>query len=112
MGKNTLIVAEIFGLPNSPTGIFALHIHDGTSCTESGGHYNPGELEHPMHAGDLPPLLSCDGRAFFAVLTGRFRICDVLGKSVIIHDEPDDFTSQPAGNPGEKIACGIITTAM
>ena len=41
-------------------------------------------------------------------LTNRFRVEEILGKTVIIHDSPDDFTSQPAGNAGKKIACGMI----
>ena len=109
IGKNVLVVADICGLPGSETGIFALHIHSGSSCRNSGSHYNPDERLHPMHAGDLPPLLSCEGRAFSVVLTGRFSLCDIIGKTVVIHAGADDFVSQPAGNPGEKIACGVIT---
>ena len=41
-------------------------------------------------------------------LTDRFKLKDVIGKAIIIHSMPDDFTSQPSGNSGEKIACGII----
>lgn len=108
MGKATLVVADICGLPESATDIFALHIHEGNNCQNSGSHFDPKERPHPMHAGDLPPLFSCDGKAFLAVLTGRFSICDIIGKTVVIHAGPDDFTSQPAGNPGNKIACGVI----
>ena len=42
------------------------------------------------------------------VFTDRFQPQDVVGRTVIIHDQPDDFTSQPSGNSGEKIACGEI----
>ncbi len=56
-----------------------------------------------MHAGDLPPLLSNNGRAYCQVLTGRFRVSDVIGKTVVIHSGPDDFMTQPSGNAGEKI---------
>lgn len=113
MGENVLVVADISGLPVSKTGVFGLHIHEGGSCTgenfaDTGGHYDPGQQPHPSHAGDLPPLFSCGGKAFFAVLTDRFRVQDVIGRTVVIHSEPDDFTSQPAGNAGDKIACGII----
>lgn len=113
MGENVLVVADISGLPESRTGIFALHIHEGGSCAgekfaNTGGHYNPQQKPHPNHAGDLPPLFSCAGKAFLAVLTDRFRIPDVMGRTVVIHSQPDDFTSQPAGNAGDKIACGII----
>lgn len=113
MGKNTLVVADIRGLPDSETGIFGLHIHAGSDCTgadfeNTKAHYNPGNAAHPNHAGDLPPLFSCGGKAFLAVLTDRFCVRDVLGRTVVIHSMPDDFHSQPAGNAGEKIACGVI----
>lgn len=66
-----------------------------------------------MHAGDLPPLLSnARGKAFGAVLCDGFTLNEILGKSVIIHRAPDDFTSQPAGNAGERIACGTIVKNM
>ena len=86
MGKHVLVVAEINGMPKSETDIFALHIHAGHSCTGADfentlGHYNPEEKPHPNHAGDLPPLFSCDGKAFLAVLTGRFTIPQIIGRS-------------------------------
>ena len=113
MGDNVLVVADVFGLPETKTGIFGFHIHEGGDCggvayANTGGHYNPEGNAHPNHAGDLPPLFSCRGKAFQAVLTCRFRIGDVLGKTVVIHDGVDDFTTQPAGNSGNKIACGVI----
>ena len=113
VGKQVMVVADICGLPESQTNFFAFHIHEGTSCqgtdfADSGGHYNPKNLLHPCHAGDLPNLLSSKGRAFMAVLTDRFTAQEVIGRTVIIHSGPDDSHSQPAGNPGKKIACGII----
>jgi len=120
--KGTLVAAEIFGLPCEcglcKKDIFAFHIHDGNSCREyknagtpfpkSGTHYNPDNCPHPLHAGDLPPLFGNNGYAFSMFLTNRFTVNEVLCKTVIIHSDADDFTSQPAGNPGQKIACGII----
>lgn len=108
-----LVVAEISGLPRSETGFFAFHIHEGGDCfgegfPNTGVHFNPCGRSHPRHAGDLPPLMSDDGRAYLAVLTKRFCVQDVIGKTVIIHSHPDDFTTQPSGNAGEKIACGVI----
>lgn len=114
-----MVTAEVFGLPYEDkcnSGIFAFHIHSGTSCTgnekdpfaDAGGHYNPGECPHPYHAGDLPPLFGNKGYAYMSVLTDRFTVKEVIGRTVIIHKNPDDFTTQPAGNSGEKIACGLI----
>lgn len=63
---------------------------------------------HPLHVGDLPPLLENNGYAYMSVLTNKFKISDIIGKTVIIHDMPDDSTTQPSGNSGKKIACGVI----
>lgn len=116
-----LAAAQIRGLPTAPQGecahkVFALHIHDGKACTgnaadpfaDAGMHYNPANQPHPCHAGDLPPLFSNDGTAWFVVLTNRFKAVDVIGKAVIVHDQPDDFKTQPSGASGTKIGCGII----
>lgn len=109
-----LVTVFVSGLPeNTPSGFFALHIHEGVSCDgagfpATGGHYNPQNTAHPLHAGDLPPLLSNGGMAYLSVLSGRFSVRDILGRTVVIHSGADDFHSQPAGNPGSKIACGVI----
>lgn len=109
----TLIVARIFGLPENGSGFFGLHIHEGESCggenyAETSGHYDPDSKLHPNHAGDLPPLLSRGGRALLAVETDRINVWEIMGKTVVIHELPDDFCTQPAGNAGKKIACGVI----
>ena len=115
-----LVVADIAGLPMSnnvcDSPIFAFHIHSGTSCTGTPedpfaaamAHYNPDNCPHPYHAGDMPPLFGNDGFAFGAFVTDRFAVDEIVGRTVIIHDKPDDFTSQPSGNSGTKIACGVI----
>lgn len=108
-----LVEAAVFGLPDNGSGIYGFHIHEGAACSSpgfmsAGGHYNPKDVPHPRHAGDLPPLLSCSGRAYFSVLTDRFSIADILGRTVVIHRQPDDFTTQPAGASGDRIACGAI----
>ena len=102
-----LVRAEITGLP-SPNGIYAFHIHAGTDCTAPGAHFNPGNQPHPYHAGDLPPLFSANGRAFLTVLTDRFSLGEIIGRTAIIHAGPDDFTTQPSGNSGKIMACGKI----
>lgn len=112
-----LLIINVFNLPeNNETGFFALHIHEGNDCSgegfsNTGSHYNPDKSPHPNHAGDLPPLLSCDGEAYMAVCTDRFAVNDVIGRTLVIHGSPDDFKSQPSGNAGEKIACGVICKA-
>lgn len=109
-----LIVVKIFGLPKeSETGFFGFHIHQGENCSgidfsKTGSHYNPANLTHPRHAGDLPPLMECNGNAYLSVRTDRFSVSEIIGRTMVIHSNPDDFISQPAGNAGRKIACGVI----
>lgn len=109
----TLVTAKIRGLPQNGTGFYGLHIHEGKDCggvdfAGTGGHYNPGRAQHPRHEGDLPPLLSDGGCAWAAFVTGRFTPGEAVGRTVVIHENPDDFHTQPAGNAGKKIACGVI----
>lgn len=111
--SRTLVIAEISGLPAADTSFFAFHIHDGGNCSgpdfaSASSHYNPDSQDHPLHAGDLPPLLSCGSSAYLAAMTDRFRIDDVIGWTVVIHSGSDDFRTQPAGSAGKKIACGVI----
>ena len=73
-------------------------------------HYNPNDCEHPNHAGDLPPLFDNSGYSFQTVLTNRFTVKEIIGKTIIIHAMPDDFKTQPSGDSGMKIACGKIRT--
>ena len=75
-------------------------------------HFDLADCVHPHHAGDLPPLFGNDGLAVSAFLTNRFSVDEVLGRTVIIHDHPDDFTTQPSGNSGTKIACGVIKSLV
>ena len=122
LSDGVLVRTEIKGLPESrdtcKQNIFAFHIHEGKECSGTAtdifanakGHYNPSDCPHPYHAGDMPPLFSVNGRAFSVFLTDRFTLSEILGRTIIIHLHPDDFMTQPSGNAGEKIACGIITS--
>ena len=118
--SGVVVWSEIRGLPHGTNvcndRIFGFHIHEGGTCegtttdpfSLSGPHYNPQDCDHPYHAGDLPPLFGNKGLALSVFLTNRFTVNDVIGRIFIIHDSPDDFTSQPSGNSGSKIACGVI----
>lgn len=118
--EGTLVAADVGGLPrgNGECGgrIFGFHIHEGGSCTGSGddhfadalSHYDTHSCPHPYHAGDMPPLFGCGGNAFSVFLTDRVTVAELMGRTVIIHDSPDDFTTQPSGGAGTKIACGVI----
>ena len=108
-----LVVADIIGLPQTATSFFGFHIHEGDNCdgrdfSGSKGHFNPNSTQHPNHAGDMPPLMLCGNTAHLSFLTDRFKVADIIGRTVVIHDMPDDFTSQPSGSSGQKIACGLI----
>ncbi|MBR2408799.1 MAG: superoxide dismutase family protein [Lachnospiraceae bacterium] len=111
-----LIATEVSDLPDAgdedtPT-FFAFHIHETGNCSgnfeQTGLHYNPDQVPHPEHAGDLPPLLSNDGYAWTVFYDSFLTLPMILNRSVVIHQNPDDFTTQPSGNAGEKIACGVI----
>lgn len=124
-GNGTLVIARIKGLPESrpgspPVGPHGFHIHELGDCQAgnpqdpfqaAGGHWNPTNQPHPFHAGDLPVLLGNHGTAIMSVYTDRFRPQDVIGRSVIIHENPDDFRTQPTGAAGRRLACGVITAA-
>ena len=105
---------ELKGLPKSQ--FLGFHIHSGSECTgdeedpfkDVGSHYNPGRRSHPDHAGDLPSLYSSTGEIDTSFETDRFKLKDVVGRAIIIHSQRDDFKSQPSGDAGSKIACGII----
>ncbi|MBQ9086930.1 MAG: superoxide dismutase family protein [Clostridia bacterium] len=115
-----LVAAEVQGLPDSQgqceRPIFGFHLHEGGFCAgngrdpfaDAGSHYNPRRCPHPFHAGDLPPLFGSGGYAYSVFLTNEFTVDEIIEKTVIIHGAPDDFHTQPSGNSGTKIACGII----
>ena len=112
--NGVLVTADISGLPKNKTGFYGFHVHRGRSCagrdfSESGEHYNPGMRPYPLHAGVMPPLLSYgNGNAYLSIMTDRFTVKDIIGRTVVIHNGVDDFISQPSGNAGKKIACGEI----
>ena len=122
--RGVLVAAEVCGLPGEQdkckSPVFAFHIHASAPCSGNaqdpfdvvGSHYNPENCPHPHHAGDLPPLFGNNGYAFLMTLTDRFAVNDIIGKTVIIHSSFDDFTTQPSGNAGTKIACGEIKKAV
>lgn len=115
-----LVAAEVWGLPLEQSGgcrpVFGFHIHEGKACSGSckdpfsnaKGHYNPDGCSHPYHAGDMPPLFGAGGNAFLAFVTDRFEIDEIMGRAVIVHGMSDDFHTQPSGDSGERIACGIV----
>ena len=121
----TQVYAEVQGLPSyqpasnntNPIGPHGFHLHEFGSCEvgnpedpfqAAGGHWNPHDEPHGNHAGDFPVLFSNNGYAKSSFFTNKFKPDDVINKTVIIHENPDDYRSQPAGNAGKRLACGII----
>lgn len=118
------ITGQISGLqPDSDHGF---HIHANGDCSapdakSAGGHFNPANAPHghpdfgPHHAGDMPNQhANADGVATVDVTAHDIELgtgsdTDVLGGAIIVHAKPDDYTSQPSGAAGARIACGVIT---
>ena len=119
-GSNVDVHVQVSGLV--PGSVHGFHVHETPNCASAdfmsaGGHFNPTMQPHgaqgmPHHAGDMPSLL--------ADPTGKidqsFTLANVVlggpagfvGHSVILHAGPDDFTTQPTGNSGGRLACGVI----
>ena len=119
------VAAVVEGLPayrpggegRNPIGPHGFHIHERGDCSvgdpakpfeAAGGHWNPTGQPHGNHAGDFPVLIAMNGRAVLGFFTNRFRVADVIGKAVVIHESPDDYRSQPAGDAGRRLGCGVI----
>lgn len=107
-----------------PPGQHGAHIHtvgacDGPAFASAGGHWNPTGRQHGsmnpagQHEGDLPNLLiGADGRGTLGVVIAGATMAGLLdadGAALIVHAGPDDLMSEPAGNSGGRIACGVFT---
>jgi superoxide dismutase, Cu-Zn family len=118
------ITGRITGL--KPDSTHGFHIHEHCDCStpdasSAGGHFNPTQQPHghsdagQRHAGDLPnQQANAEGVATVDVLAKDVQLgtggnTDILGDAVIVHAQPDDYSSQPSGNSGARIACGVIT---
>jgi Cu-Zn family superoxide dismutase len=123
--QGTWVYSDVEGLPVyrpghgtiDPIGPHGFHIHMNGTCAvgnpqepfqAAGGHWNPDGQPHGNHAGDFPVLFSNDGKATMYFLTNRFRVWEIIGRSVLIHENPDDYRTQPSGNSGRRLACGVI----
>ena len=123
MGGGVHVVGDIGSLP--PNSSHGFHIHEKGDCSaadasSAGGHFNPtgdahGRMSGPHHhAGDNDNLVAdANGVAhvdthFAGVVLGGGAANDILGKAFIVHANPDDYVSQPSGNAGGRIACGVI----
>ena len=119
--RGVRITGRLQGL--EPAAAHGFHVHEKGDCSaldasSAGAHYNPDGVTHgnpsmpPHHAGDIANVLAdASGRADVdahveGVSLGGAN--DIVGRSIIVHADPDDYASQPAGNSGARIACGVI----
>jgi Cu-Zn family superoxide dismutase len=117
------VAGEVRGF--APGTEHGFHIHEKGDCGDngnaSGGHFNPAGGTHGKfgapgsHAGELPSLVAdASGTARFSVDVHSISLTDgaannVVGRALVVHRDRDDFTSQPAGNSGPRVACALIT---
>ncbi|BAO56077.1 superoxide dismutase family protein [Nonlabens marinus] len=122
-GAQVKMIANLTGLE---PGVHAIHLHENGDCsatdaTSAGGHWNPKSNEHgdwdegSHHMGDIGNLeANANGEASYTFSTDKWCMdCDdatknIKGKGVIVHATADDFTSQPSGAAGARVACGVI----
>jgi Cu-Zn family superoxide dismutase len=110
-------------LTGVPPGVHGFHVHDKGDCGDNGnaagGHFNPGATPHaapdvdPHHAGDFGNVTAdASGKVDTHFVTRSVTVSagpnSAVGHAVILHGNPDDLTTQPSGNAGPRIACGIV----
>jgi Cu-Zn family superoxide dismutase len=121
-GSKVIVSAAITGL--KPSAEHGFHVHEKGDCSapdamSAGGHFNPAGKPHghygkaERHSGDMPNLRAdASGAARVMWETDLLSVgsgaANVIGRSVVIHRDPDDYASQPAGNAGPRLACGVI----
>ena len=121
-GDKVRVVVSVQGL--KPGQEHGMHIHEVGDCSSGDGmstkgHFNPHGKPHghpgsaERHAGDLPSLKADkDGRAKIEVdldvITVTAGPASVIGRGLIVHADPDDYKTQPTGNAGARLACGVI----
>lgn len=111
-------------LTGVPPGVHGFHIHDKGTCADNGnaagGHFNPMNMPHAApdaqshHAGDFGNVTAdANGEIHTHFntrsVTVREGATSAVGHAVVLHGNPDDLTTQPSGNAGPRIACGVVT---
>jgi superoxide dismutase, Cu-Zn family len=111
-------------IEHAPPGTHGLHIHEKGDCSDpeaksAGGHFNPGNMPHAApgemrrHAGDLGNIeIKADGSGDLDITSDMLTVKEgpnsVVGRSVVFHEKADDLTTQPTGNAGGRLGCGVI----
>lgn len=107
-----------------PPGVHGIHLHEAGSCEAAddkafgaaGGHFNPGGMSHPNHAGDLGNVTVDDNGNAMLIGTlgvatyddGAWGLADADGTALVIHESADDLATDPSGNSGGRIACAVL----
>jgi Cu-Zn family superoxide dismutase len=123
---DTLVRVVVFVQGLKPGQEHGLHIHEKGDCsapdaTSAGGHFNPQGKPHghpgsaERHAGDLPALKADKGgraniHADVGIISLKPGPTSIIGRAIVVHADPDDYKTQPTGNSGARIACGVIGT--
>lgn len=124
MAGGVHFTGEIGGLVRNAT--HAIHVHEKGDCSaadasSAGGHFNPTGQPHGRpdagahHAGDMPNITAdANGVARVnlhvqGISLGGAATTDILGRALVVHAQPDDYATQPSGNSGARIACGVVT---
>lgn len=121
--KKDVVEVEIV-VKGAKPGLHGVHLHETGDCSapdakSAGGHFNPEKMAHgspetmPHHAGDLGNIeVNAKGIGKLKLTLQGLTVAEgdhsVLGRAVVVHADPDDLKSQPAGNSGARIACGVI----
>ena len=122
--RSTGGVAVVVHVENATPGVHGIHIHEKGDCSapdasSAGGHFNPGGMPHAgptethRHAGDLGNMtVEANGTGHLELVSDLLTVKpgpnSVVGKSIVLHEKADDLTSQPSGNSGARIGCGVI----
>jgi Cu-Zn family superoxide dismutase len=122
--RSTGGVAVVVHIENAPPGTHGLHVHDKGDCSapdasSAGGHFNPGGMPHAgptethRHAGDLGNItIEANGTGHLEIVTDLLTVKpgpnSVVGRAVIFHEKADDLQTQPTGNAGGRLGCGVV----
>ncbi|HEY7863496.1 MAG TPA: superoxide dismutase family protein, partial [Thermoanaerobaculia bacterium] len=122
---STGVVRVVVEIENAPEGTHGLHVHEKGDCSapdasSAGSHFNPGGAPHAgphdaqRHAGDLGTIeIKGNGKGKLEITTDLLTVRpgpnSVVGRSVIFHEKADDLKTQPTGDAGGRLACGVVT---